>query len=162
MKMPKIPEIIERFKDLCMLHGWKTSEKDDWVETEKGYHSFLWARSIHLSSFRSIAKNRKCVVREGLSYRVVEASYTAWLFSEAPSETLIKTIFENTEFSKRIALYNLSPILEGKNLGFKLNNTDSTVFEKFEDFLKTELNVELDPISNMEINSEQREIAKLA
>jgi hypothetical protein len=85
--------------------------------------------------------NRKCVVKEGLSYRVVDASYTAWLLSEAPSENLVKAIFENPDFSKRIALYDLSPMLEGKNLCVKLNFTDSPVFHEFESFLKTELKV---------------------
>jgi len=31
MKMPKIRKIIERFKDSCKFHGWKTSEKNDWI-----------------------------------------------------------------------------------------------------------------------------------
>jgi len=162
MKVSRIWEILKPFKDLCKFHGWKTSEKDDWVETENGYHNFLWTRSIHPSSFRSIAVNRKCVVREGLSYRVVEASYTAWLLSETPSETLVKAIFENPSFSKRIALYNLSPVLEGKNLGFKLNHTDSPVFQEFENFLKKKLKVNLKPILNPEIDSEEHVVTKLA
>jgi hypothetical protein len=161
MKMPKIRKIIERFKDLCKFHGWKTSEKNDWIETKNEYHNFLWTRNIHPSSFKTIAANRKCVVQEGLSYRVVEASYAAWLFSETPSETLVKTIFENPDFSKRIALYNLSPILKGKNVGFKLNHTDSPVFQEFEKFLKKELKVKLNPILNPEIDSEEHAVKKL-
>ena len=162
MKTPKIREILERFKCLCRFHGWKTSEKDDWIETESGYHNFLWTRNIHPSSFKSIAVNRKCVVREGSSYRVVEASYTAWLLSEAPSETLAKTVFENSDFSKRIALYNLNPMLEGKNLGFKLNCTDSPVFREFEIFLRKELKVKLNPILNPKIDSAEQVVTKLA
>ncbi len=148
--MPKIPEILEAFKDLCVqLRGWKTSEKDDWIETKDGYHIFLWTREIHPSSFRSIASNRKCVIREGLSYRVVEASYTAWLFSETPSENLAKEISENPGFSKRVALYNLSPLLDGKNLSFRLNCTDSDVFEEFENFLEKEFKVRFELFPNM-------------
>jgi len=162
MKMPKICEIVERFKDLCRSHGWKSSEKDDWIEIKNEYHNFLWTRNINPSSFKRIAANRKCVVREGLSYRVVEASYTAWLLSEAPSKTLVEAIFENPDFSKRIALYNLSPVLEGKNLGFKLNHTSSPVFEEFEEFLEKELKVELKPIIDSETDSERHTIAKLA
>lgn len=160
--MPKIREILKGFKGLCKFHGWKTSEKDDWIETENGYHNFLWTRGIHPSSFKRITASRKCVVREGLSYRVVEASYTAWLFSEPPSETLVNTISRNSDFSKRVALYNLSPVLEGKNLGFKLNSTDSPVFREFEKFLKKELKVELKPIFNPEIDSRQHAVAKPA
>ncbi|MDH5747516.1 MAG: hypothetical protein OEZ21_11295, partial [Candidatus Bathyarchaeota archaeon] len=70
--------------------------------------------------------------------------------------------FENPDFSKRIALYNLSPVLEGKNLGFKLNYTGSPVFEEFEKFLRKELKVELKPILNPEIDSEKHTITRLA
>lgn len=162
MKTSKIQEIIKRFKDLCTFHGWKTSEKDYWIETEDGYHNFLWTRNIHPSSFKSITANRKCVVQEGSSYHVVEASYTAWLFSETPSQTLLKTVFENPGFSKTTAIYNLNPALEGEKTIFKLNHTDSPVFQEFENFLKNELKVKLEPIINPEINSEKPEITKLA
>jgi hypothetical protein len=162
MKMPKLWEIIEKFKGFCKFRGWKTSETDDWVEVNDKYHNFLWTRDVHPSSFKSIASNRRCVVREGLSYRVVEASYTAWLFSETPSEALIKTIFENPTFTKSIAIYDLSPLLEGKNVCEKLNNTDSPVFQEFESFLKTQLKVKLKPLSNMELNSENYSVAKVA
>lgn len=162
MKMPKVWEILKKFKDFCKFHGWKTSESYDWIEIDDRYHNFLWARDIHPSSFKSIVTNRKCVVREGLSYRIVEASYTAWLFSETPSDTLVKTIFENQEFPKRIALYDLSPLLKGKSLCIKLNHTDSTIFQEFENFLKKELKVKLKPLFNSELDSENYTITKLA
>lgn len=162
MNVPKIWEILEKFKESCRSHGWKSSEKDDWIEIKNEYHNFLWTRHINPSSFRRIAANQKCVVREGLSYRVVKASCTACLLSEAPSKTLVNAIFENPDFSKRIALYNLSPLLEGKNSGFKLNHTGSSVFEEFEKFLRKELKVELKPISNSEIDSEKHSITRLA
>lgn len=162
MKMPKIWEILKKFKDLCKFRGWKTSESEDWIEIDDKYHNFLWTRNVPLSSFKSIVSNRRCVVREGLSYHVVEASYTAWLFSETPSETLVKTIFENPDFSKRIALYDLSPLLEGKNLCIKLNHTDSPVFQEFESFLKNELKAKLKPLSNPEFNTENYTMAELA
>jgi len=149
MKMPRVWEIVKKFKDLCRFRGWRTSESEDWIEMDDNYHSFLWARDIHPSSFKRIVSNRRCVVREGLSYRVVEASYTAWLFSETPSETLVKLVFENPDFSGRIALYDLSPLLEGKNLCVKLNHTDSPVFQEFERFLKSELKVKLKPLSSL-------------
>jgi hypothetical protein len=165
MKMPKVWEILRKFKDVCKIHGWKTAESEDWIEIDDKYNSFLCARDIHLSSFKRIASNRKCVVREGLSYRIVEASYTAWLFSETPSETLVKTIFENPDFSERIALYDLSPLLEGKNLCVKLNHTDSPVFQEFERFLRNELKVKFKPISsfsNAEIAEKNYTIEELA
>lgn len=145
--MPKVWEILKKFKDLCSFHGWRTSESEDWIKIGDEYHSFLWARDVHPASFKKIVSSRKCVVHEGLSYRVVEASYTAWLFSETPSETLVKTVFENSDFFEKIALYDLSPLLKGKNTCVKLNNTDSPVFQEFEHFLKDELKVKLKPLS---------------
>jgi len=162
MKMPRVWEILKKFKDLCKFRGWKTSESEDWVEIDDKYHNFLWTRDVHPSSFKSIVSSRKCVVHEGLSYRVVEASYTAWLFSETPSETLVKTIFENPDFSHRIALYDLSPLLEGKNLCVKVNFTDSPVFQEFESFLKNELKIKLKPLSSSEHNIENYKVAELA
>jgi hypothetical protein len=141
MKMPRVWEILRRFKETCRFHGWKTSENEDWIERDEEYHNFLWAKDVHLSSFKKIAANRKCIVREGLSYRVVDASYTAWLLSETPSDSLLQTVSENPDLSGRIALYDISPLLEGKSLCLKLNNTDSHVFEEFEHFLKNELKV---------------------
>lgn len=106
--------------------------------------------------------NRKCVIREGLSYRIVEASYTAWLFSQKPSAALVKTIFENPEFPKRIALYDLSPLTKGEKLCSKLNNTDSSVFQEFENFLENELKVKLKPFSNLKLDSKNYTITKFA
>jgi hypothetical protein len=165
MKMPRVWEILNKFKAVCRVRGWKTSESEDWVETNDEYNRFLWARDIHPSSFKRIVSNRKCVVREGLSYRVVDASYTAWLFSEEPSETLVRTVFENPDFSERIALYDLSPLLEGKNLCTKLNHTDSPVFQEFERFLRNELKVKLKPLpsfSNAELAEKNYTIEELA
>jgi hypothetical protein len=164
MKMPRVWEILEKFKNICSFRGWKTSESEDWIRIDDTYHSFLWTRNIHPSSFKKIVSNRKCVVREGLSYRVVDASYTAWLFSETPPETLVKTVFENPNFSERIALYDLSLLLEGKNLCVKLNNTDSPVFQEFEHFLRNELKVRLKPLSPLSSaeNAENYAIEELA
>jgi len=165
MKMPRVWEILKKFKDACRVRGWTTSESEDWVEINDEYNSFLWARDIHPSSFKRIVSNRKCVIQEGLSYRVVDASYTAWLFSEAPSDTLVRTVFENPDFSERIALYDLSPLLEGKNLCAKLNHTDSPVFQEFEHFLRNELKVKFKPLpsfSDAELTQKNHTIKELA
>jgi hypothetical protein len=165
MKMLRVWEILREFKDSSKCRGWRTSESEDWVQANDEYHNFLWARDVHLSSFKRIAANKKCVVREGLSYRVVEASYTAWLFSETPSETLIKTILENPDFASRIALYDLSPLSKGKNLSIKLNHTSSSVFQEFERYLTEELKVRLKPvthISDSAISTDNCTIAELA
>ncbi len=162
MKTFRIWEILRRFKDFCKFRGWKTSESEDWVEIDNKYHNFLWARDIHLSSFERIVSSRKCVVHEGLSYRVVEASYTACLLIETPSEDLVHTVLENPDFSQRVALYDLSPIMEGKNLCVKLNYTDSPVFREFESFLKKEMKFKLKLISDSKTSTENYTVAELA
>lgn len=145
--MPKVWEILEKFKGLCRLRGWKASENEDLIKVGDEYHNFLYARDIHPSSFRKIASNRKCAVKEGLSYRIVEAAYTAWLFLEPPSKALLKDILENPEFAEHIAVYDLSPLLKRKNFCAKINETESPVFQEFEDFLEKELNVKFGVIT---------------
>jgi len=162
MKVPKVWDILKKFKDLCGFRGWKTSENEDWVEINNEYHNFLWTRNVQPSTFQRIVTDKKCIVQKGLSYRVVEAAYTAWLFSQTPSESLVKTVFENPDFSKRIALYDFSPLLKGKRMCVKLNRTDSTVFKEFEKFLKEEWGVKLKPLSNSELDVETYTVTELA
>jgi hypothetical protein len=147
MVISRVSEILGKFKLRCVHLGWKTAESEDWVEMDDNYHNFLWARDVHPSSFKRIALDKKCVVREGTSYRVVEASYTAWLFSQTPSEELAKTIYGNPSLSKSVALYDLSQVTKGKDICVRLNNTGSQVFQEFEKFLQSELNVRVKPLS---------------
>ena len=144
MKLSRIWEILNSFKRFCRSRGWRISESEDWVKVNDDYHNFLWTRDVNLSSFKRIVTNRKCVVREGLSYRVVDASYTAWLFSKSPSEDLLKIFFEDPDYSKRVAIYDLSPLLTGKNSCSRFNNTGSQVFQEFENFLQNEFNVKVE------------------
>ncbi len=143
MKMSGMWEILAKFKDTCRRHGWRVSETEDWVEVKNSYHNFVWVRDIHPSSFKKIATNNKCIVHEGLTYRVVQSSCTAWLFSETPSESLTRAVLENPSLSCRTALYDLSSFQDGKSICSKLNCTESAVFKEFEDFLKKELKVKL-------------------
>lgn len=149
MRMPKIWEILTKFKHMCMVRGWKTCESDDWVKIDEDYHNFLCAGEIHTSSFQRIASNKKCIVREGLSYNVVEASYVAWLFAKQPPEDLIKTAANSPDLFTRTAIYDMSPVLDGKRFCLKLNNTGSTVFKEFEKFLQHELKVSFKPLSSI-------------
>lgn len=148
VKMSKIWEILNNFKRFCRMRGWRTSESEDWVELNDDYHNFLWTRNVTPSSFKAIISNRKCVVRKGLLYSVVEPSHLAWIFSEVPSEDSVMTVLQNPDFSKRIAIFDFSPLLNGKNLCIKLNNTDSPVFQEFEVFLQTELKVKVEPLQS--------------
>lgn len=145
MSISKIWEIMEKFKNSCKRRDWTTSENEDWVKTEDSYHNFIWTRDVPISSFKRIVSNRKCIIREAFSYRVIEAAYTAWLFSEKPSDDITKMISENPAFSSKIALYDLSSLLKGKGLCSRLNDTNSPVFKEFETFLKNELKTKIKP-----------------
>ena len=148
MKMPRILEILNNFKCSCRHQGWKTCENEDWVQTNEGFHSFLFARDVPSSSFKRVASERKCVVREGFAYRVVQASYTAWLFPQTPPEDLVRIVTENPDFNGRTAVYDLSLLLGGEKVCPRINNTESSVFQEFEKFLKQELHARFEKLSS--------------
>jgi len=147
--VPRLWEILKKFRDVCRFHGWKTSESEDWIKAENKYHNFLWARDIHSSSFRRIISNTKCVIREGLYYRIVEASYTAWLFSKPPSEHILKTVRDDSDFSNNIAIYDLSQTYLAKPNAKRFNKTDSKVFREFDKFLESQCKIKLIDYSNI-------------
>jgi len=150
LPIPKVWELIDRFKDQCQLKGWKISEHEDWIKIgDDEYHNFLWIQTVHPSTFEKIAVNHKCAIRKGISYQVVDVSYTAWLFPQSPPENLMQTVKENPELSRRTALYDLSLAYAGKHLCLKLNETDSMVFNEFEKFLEEELEVEVKPVHKL-------------
>ena len=162
MRMPKIWNIVRGFKELCRRNGWKISENEDWIKINETYHQFVYARDITPSSFEKITTNHKCIVPEGLSYRVVNASYTAWLFSQTPSANIIKAVCENPDFSKNVAVYDLSLLLEGKNLCTRLNNTDSPVFQEFENFLANNFNAKIEQLRTSSTSAKDVAIEELA
>lgn len=148
--IPKVWELLDLFKERCQLRGWKTSEHEDWVKTaDGGYHNFLWVQTVHPSTFKKIASNHKCAIREGVSYQVIAVSHTAWLFPQSPPESLMQTVKESPELSRRTAIYDLSWAYTGKPLCLKLNETGSMVFEEFEKFLGEELGIEVKPVHKL-------------
>jgi hypothetical protein len=156
MTMSRIWEVLTNFKKHCTIQGWRTSENEDWFELNHDYHNFLSTKNVSPTSFKAIITNRKCVVHKGPLYTVVEPSHLAWLFSEPPTQELLSTIRKNPDFSRRVALFDLSPMLKGNNTCLKLNNTDSPIFHEFETFLQNELKVKIEPfqpISDAKINA---------
>jgi len=150
LPIPKVWKLLDLFKDQCQLKGWKSSEHEDWVKTgDEEYHNFLWIQTVHPSTFEKIAVNHKCAIRKGISYQVVDVSYTAWVFPQSPPENLMQMVSENPELSRRTAIYDLSLAYAGKPLCLKLNETDSTVFKEFEKFLQEELGVEVKPVHKL-------------
>ena len=149
-EFPTIWRLIDRFKEHCRLKGWETCETEDLVRTEDGkYHSFLWTKTIHPSTFERIAANRKCGIRCHGSYKVVDISYMAWLFQERPPESFASFIEENPELTQRIAIFDLSCVYAGENVCRKLNETESSVFEEFEQFLEVNWEVMFSSVNEM-------------
>jgi hypothetical protein len=149
LSIPKIWELLKNFKDFCKSRGWEISEHEDWVKTNDDYHNLLWIRTIHPSTFEKVALNQKCAIRQGLSYRVVDVAYTAWVFPQTPPEELMQRVLNNPELSAKIAIYDLSWAYEGRPVCVKLNMTESQVFREFEDFLEDRCGVELKPARQM-------------
>lgn len=147
LRVPTIYQLVKCFKEECQLKGWETSEHEDWVKLECEYHNFLWIQSIHASTFEKVTKSRKCAINKGSLYLVVDVSYTAWLFPETPSESLMQLIEDNPNLSRMTAIYDLSSFYEGNPICKKLNKTDSRVFREFEMFLKNNLGVKFQPFT---------------
>jgi hypothetical protein len=141
--IPKVWELLKYFKGQCQSKGYKTSEYGDWVKTGGEYHNFLWTRTVHPSTFEKIAMSRKFAIRKGISYQVVNVSYTAWVFPETPPEKLMQIVTENPELSRTIAIYDLSWAYAGKPVCLKLNGTNSMVFKEFEKFLQERWGVKI-------------------
>ncbi len=149
LSIPKIWELLQDFKDRCKSRGWETSEHEDWIKTNDDYHNLLWIRTVHPSTFEKVALNQKCAIRQGLSYHVVDVSYTAWLLPQPPPRELIQRVLDNPELSSKTAIYDLSWASEGKPVCVKLNMTESQVFREFENFLEDRCGVELKPAHQM-------------
>jgi len=135
LSVPRIWELLRRFKDFCRLKGWKTCEEADWVRLGHEYHDFVWAWNVHPSTFKKVSQNHKCTVSDGFSYRTVNASFVAWIFQQRLTKNFIQTVMEDPELAETTALYDLSQVYEGKPVCLKFNSTRSQVFKEFERFL---------------------------
>lgn len=136
MTAPKVWDLISYFKDECQAQGWKISKQEDWILLDNQYHNFLWARSVHPATLKKIAKASKCAVRDGISYRVIEVAYTAWLFTEPTQEDIMRTVMNDENLARNTAVYDLSCLHESKPICMRLNQTHSRVFEAFEEFMQ--------------------------
>lgn len=139
---PRVWELVRCFKNECKSLGWKTSENEDWIYADQKYHNFLWTRSIPPTAFSKLAKSCRCAVREGVSYRVVDTAYTAWLFSDSPPEQIIRAVIEDPDLSRTTAVYHIDATDPDKPTCLRLNLTKSKVFREFENFLKKRWNIE--------------------
>ena len=149
MVIPRVWDLICDFKRECESRGWKASNHEDWIRVGNDYHNFLWTRTVRPATFKKIAEERKCAIKQGISYQVVDVAYTAWLFSETPPEELLQMVDENPELFKKTAIYDLSWVHSGKPVCLKLNQTDSRVFKEFESFLEEKWGVEFKPVKEL-------------
>jgi hypothetical protein len=143
LDIPQVWILLKRFKHRCAAKGWEISESEDWVRKNGQYHNFLWTTSIHPSTFKRIAATRRCAINEGVSYRVVDVSYTAWLLSQAPTEALKQMVIDDPELLRRNAIYDLSWLHADNPVCLRLNKTNSAVFREFEKFLEEEWGVQI-------------------
>ena len=149
-RVPKVWELLDRFKDLCKLKGWKISEHEDWVKTnDDKYHIFLWIPTVNLSTFTKITTKSKCAIRQGLSYNVVNFSYSAWLFSKSPPESLVQQIIKNPKLLSKTAVFDFSRSSSDEPLCLKLNETASTVLVDFERFVEDDLEMSIKPVREL-------------
>jgi hypothetical protein len=132
LSLPRVWELLNGFKERCRRKGWKTCKESDWVRIDHEYHDFVWARNVQPSTFVKVSQNPKCTVLDGYTYRIVNASYVAWLFQQPPSESLLQTL---GALHERTAIYDLSQVYQGNPVCLKLNATQSLAFREFESFL---------------------------
>ena len=150
LQFPTVWSLIESFKERCQSSGWETCETEDLIRTEDGeYHSFLWTQTIHPSTFERIATSHKCGIRRGNTYEVVNIAHIAWLFQERPPDFLISWIKEKPELRTKTALFDLSLVYNGENACRKINETESSVFKEFEQFLEEEWDIEFKPVDEL-------------
>jgi len=135
LSVPKIWEFLKSFKEFCKSKGWRSEEEEDWIRLDHEFHDFVWVKNVQPSTFRRVMQNPKCTVHDGLSYRIVNASYVAWLLQESPSDNIVQTLIDDPRLSARTALYDFSRVYQGDPTCLKLNATKSRIFDEFERFL---------------------------
>jgi hypothetical protein len=135
LSIPRNWELIKSFKEWCKCKGWRSDEEEDWIRLGHEFHDFVWVKNVQPSTFRRVMQNPKCTIHDGLSYRVVNASYVAWLFQELPSGIVVQALIDDPKLCARTALYDFSQVYQEAPTCLKLNATKSQVFDEFERFL---------------------------
>jgi len=143
---PKVWELIETFKAQCSRKGWKVPENEDVVDVRGECHHLIWTQHIYPNTFGKVAKKSCVAIREGISYRMVNVSYTAWISPEAIAEKIPHVLLEDPDLSSKVAVYDVSPVYKGELVCLKMNRTGSIVFKEFEKFLAEEYSICFKPI----------------
>jgi len=135
LTFPRIWDIVERFKPECNGKGWKVYENEDLISVGNEYHYFVWTRHLHPSTFQKVIMKTLIPLREGTFHKRVNISYMAWITSESVSKEILRAFLKYPKLSRRVAIYDISPIYKGESICFKINKTESIVFQEFERFL---------------------------
>jgi hypothetical protein len=133
--IPRIWELLSSFKEWCKREGWRSDEEEDWIRLGHEFHDFVWVKNLRPSTFQRVMQNPRCTIHDGLSYRVVNASYVAWLFQESPSDSIVQALMNDQRLCAIAALYDFSQVSQEDPTCLKLNATKSQVFDEFEHFL---------------------------
>lgn len=135
-------DIFDRFKIVCRLKGWENFKHEDLVKADGNYHYLILTHEIHPETFKKVVTNPHRGIREEETYKIVDVSYIAWISENRIPEKVLHFLTENPSLLKRIALYDVSPLREGRKECLRINETDSSVFLEFEKFLsKHNINV---------------------
>ena len=137
---PKIWEVVEGFKENCLLRGWKVQGYADVVEANGEYHNILWVLRTNPATFKSIVTNPlKCAIKEDNSYHVVNVPYIAWITLEKLPHESMMLLKHKPQLLEKVAIYDLSKCRGSKPVCLTLNRTKSIVFNEFENFLQKTL-----------------------
>ena len=128
---PDIQSLIERFKQFCSSLGWISTGYDDWIRPTGDYHH--WHHGLATPLFSKITRSQTVYIREG--------KHTAWIFKKrVPPEVFIEVV-EDPDLQSHTAVFDLSPLYEGKRECSKVDQTKSAVFLNFEEFLEANYGV---------------------
>jgi len=135
-QIPTPLSLVERFFEHCREMGWTTGEFSDFVKHGEKYYCFVWVKSSYQGRIPEILMdNRSSILEEG-GYGVRNLNYKALIFREPPPPSLINALARDSQLSKRVAVYDLSPLYEGEEVCRCLNETETLVYREFEDFLR--------------------------
>lgn len=142
--IPVVWDLIRQFKHQCRLMGWWVSPYEDVIYASGEYHNFLCTRRVYPKTFKIITFSHLYPVRENdVFYRLVNISYTAWIFQEKPPEDILLMVIRDSDMRKHVAIYDLSEAYSERTICMKINETRSIVFQEFEKFLKSEYRLDL-------------------
>jgi hypothetical protein len=95
--------------------------------------------------FENSIKYPMSVIGDGISYRTVRNSFTAFVSLEALSAAVMLFFEESPSLSSWVALYDLSGATKHSSVCSRTNLTKSEVFQEFERFLSSFYKIRFEP-----------------